>query len=261
MNKSNAQYERLSKDDLSVIMSFLTDCLKVSDADTYHRLIMEVAAYFGYEYIVYGYMRLPYNFNKKVTIINVSGPSKWVDTYNERGYLLHDPVYAELDRRVKNGIMEKYIPWEFNWELTEKQKEVLSERKAHGLRSGFSALEYSKDKDAGFMISFSGHSVEVQPYMRDVVDIILPHMNAARMKLDVMEMVSSLSEREIAAADLLSKGYSNSSVAGELGITVATVKFHLANIYKKLGVTSRQEAVSVLIAARYMCDCFDRTDR
>lgn len=51
----------------------------------------------------------------------------------------------------------------------------------------------------------------------------------------------TVKEREV--LDLLAKGLSNREIAGTLVISTATVKSHLAHIYEKLGVSSRQEAV------------------
>src|SRR5215203_1306396 len=52
-----------------------------------------------------------------------------------------------------------------------------------------------------------------------------------------------LSERETEVLVLAARGLSNRQIAGELHISEATVKRHLANIYHKVGVRSRNEAV------------------
>jgi two-component system response regulator DegU len=49
-------------------------------------------------------------------------------------------------------------------------------------------------------------------------------------------------EREILA--LVSRGLSNSAIARELWVTEETVKFHLTNIYRKLGVANRTQAAA-----------------
>jgi DNA-binding CsgD family transcriptional regulator len=51
------------------------------------------------------------------------------------------------------------------------------------------------------------------------------------------------SERENDVIKLLIQGKSNKQIALELGISNRTVEFHLSNIYTKLGVKSRSEAI------------------
>lgn len=51
-----------------------------------------------------------------------------------------------------------------------------------------------------------------------------------------------LSVRENEVLDLASRGLTNEQVARRLDVTVHAVKFHLASIYRKLGVANRTEA-------------------
>ncbi|MBM2832484.1 MAG: two component transcriptional regulator, LuxR family [Dehalococcoidia bacterium] len=52
-----------------------------------------------------------------------------------------------------------------------------------------------------------------------------------------------LTEREMEVLNLAARGMSNKDIAAELSLTVPTVKAHLVNIFNKLGVASRTEAV------------------
>jgi two-component system response regulator DegU len=54
---------------------------------------------------------------------------------------------------------------------------------------------------------------------------------------------SSLTAREYETLQRLMKGDSNQEIANVLGISVGTVKNHLTSVYKKLGVSSRAEAI------------------
>jgi DNA-binding NarL/FixJ family response regulator len=55
--------------------------------------------------------------------------------------------------------------------------------------------------------------------------------------------VGALSERETEIVVLAARGLSNFQIAKELRLSEATVKRHLANVYAKIGVGSRGEAV------------------
>ncbi len=52
-----------------------------------------------------------------------------------------------------------------------------------------------------------------------------------------------LSPRESEVLDLASLGLTNPQIAARLDVTVHAVKFHLAAVYRKLGVANRTEAV------------------
>lgn len=52
-----------------------------------------------------------------------------------------------------------------------------------------------------------------------------------------------LSEREREILDLISQGFSNQEIADNLYISIHTVKSHTANLYSKLNVSRRTQAV------------------
>jgi DNA-binding NarL/FixJ family response regulator len=58
------------------------------------------------------------------------------------------------------------------------------------------------------------------------------------------EQVESLTERELDVLHLAAQGKTNRAIGSELDISHRTVQGHLANIYGKLGVNSRTEAVT-----------------
>jgi DNA-binding NarL/FixJ family response regulator len=52
-----------------------------------------------------------------------------------------------------------------------------------------------------------------------------------------------LTAREVQVLELLAEGFSNKAIAGRLGISDQTVKFHVASISGKLGARNRTDAV------------------
>ena len=65
---------------------------------------------------------------------------------------------------------------------------------------------------------------------------------SARSRRRDNELLGKLTRRELEILQLVSGGRSNRQVAEILWVADQTVKFHLANIYRKLGVGSRFEA-------------------
>ena len=50
--------------------------------------------------------------------------------------------------------------------------------------------------------------------------------------------------------ETLGSGRTNAELAGQLGVSVNTVKFHLRNLFDKIGVRSRAQAVQLLHESR-----------
>jgi DNA-binding NarL/FixJ family response regulator len=64
----------------------------------------------------------------------------------------------------------------------------------------------------------------------------------ASVKQSALEQ-AGLSKRELSILQALQTGASNGAIAEQLFLAEQTVKFHLTNLYRKLGVSTRTEAV------------------
>jgi len=56
-----------------------------------------------------------------------------------------------------------------------------------------------------------------------------------------------LTDRELEVLALVAKGLTNRAIGHQLGISDRTVQGHLANIYGKMGASSRTEAVMAAV--------------
>lgn len=77
--------------------------------------------------------------------------------------------------------------------------------------------------------------------------MVFPFIDVRDLQQDPIQ---ALSRKERALLDALSKGLSNRELSKELGVSTNTVKFHLSNIYDKLSVKNRAQAIAFYYSNR-----------
>ncbi|MBU3068306.1 response regulator transcription factor [Aestuariicella sp. G3-2] len=65
---------------------------------------------------------------------------------------------------------------------------------------------------------------------------------AGEEELNIAEALSNLTPQQFRVASMVSQGLLNKQIAYELSVTEATIKAHMTEIFKKLGVHSRTQA-------------------
>jgi DNA-binding NarL/FixJ family response regulator len=97
-------------------------------------------------------------------------------------------------------------------------------------------LQYVAERKIGFFYSLAG-----QRYFENVVNKL---SESEKMFIKDNQNVFNFTQREQEILDLLAKkGLSNKQIADSMGITQNTVKAHLKNIFDKMHVSNRQQAV------------------
>jgi DNA-binding NarL/FixJ family response regulator len=100
------------------------------------------------------------------------------------------------------------------------------------------------NRGASAYIVKSVNPVDVPSALRQALEgsvfnaIGLPEKQVA----DDAAKTAGLTERETSILKALARGLSNDAIGKELWVAEQTVKFHLTNIYRKLGVSNRTEA-------------------
>lgn len=96
------------------------------------------------------------------------------------------------------------------------------------------------DAGAHAVLSKSMHPVSLGTMLREVVRGNVVHRFERRPAAAIADCPLTLREKEILA--LVAEGATNGQIARMLWVTEQTVKFHLSNTYRKLGVANRTEA-------------------
>ncbi|CTQ61645.1 MAG: response regulator transcription factor [Roseibium album] len=92
---------------------------------------------------------------------------------------------------------------------------------------------------------FAPRSGEIEGLVETCVDVaagkmVFPFIDVRQMQQDP---IYSLSRKEKVILEALSSGMSNRELSKSLQISTNTVKFHLSNIYEKLSVKNRAQAI------------------
>lgn len=78
--------------------------------------------------------------------------------------------------------------------------------------------------------------------------LCLPYVDLGTLQDDPLEVLTQR-ERELLSA--LADGWSNAQIAARIGISGNTVKYHLKNLYDKLGVKNRAMAVAYFVSSTH----------
>ncbi len=127
--------------------------------------------------------------------------------------------------------------------------EALAEHHPHVKVAMLSAVEDTTVIESAFRRGAHGYiSKSVNPFdlpaaIRQIVDESVIHRPLTPRDGASTSRQSLLSEKEVAVLVELCHGHTNKQIAARLWLSEQTVKFHLRNIYRKLGIKSRTEAL------------------
>lgn len=109
------------------------------------------------------------------------------------------------------------------------------------MRMDQEAIEQATEAGADAVISKSVHPVSLATLLRELARGAIVHVPRKAAVRPVRADIP-LTDRELEILQLVARGYTNGKIARELWVTEQTVKFHLSNTYRKLGVSNRTEA-------------------
>ena len=108
-------------------------------------------------------------------------------------------------------------------------------------------LEQVKSAGASAFITKGSPIEQVIQLLNAVADGVNKFMKVGEIKVSSIKKDFALSRRESEVLSLLPTGATATAIGGLLFLTEATVKTHLASIYRKLGAANRAQAVSIAL--------------
>jgi two-component system nitrate/nitrite response regulator NarP len=74
--------------------------------------------------------------------------------------------------------------------------------------------------------------------------MVFPYLDVSQINANPL---SSLTKRELEILSSLAAGRTNKEIAAEKGVSTNTVKYHIKNLFEKLGVTNRGQAIALYL--------------
>lgn len=108
-------------------------------------------------------------------------------------------------------------------------------------------LKRAMDAGASGALVKSSSRTEIVDAIRSVMTGGQVMSNEIRHTIENFSAMPEMSPRQIEILNLVAKGFSNKEIAKIVGISPETVKEHVANIFSRIGASSRAEAATLAV--------------
>lgn len=239
--------ERLSKEDC---ISFIEALHYTSAAETaveVKEALLRIQDLLGFTRVIGGIAVLNPDgaFRGFSNIVNASYPDEWLQLYSRKGYMEIDPVLqSALMNQGTQHWQEVYASV-----TSEKQKEFVEAACVFGLVDGITTGSVDPAcKVVSFCSFASSKQIDASRYV-PLVEYLGYHVHLSLMRiasatdLSLDQCVKRLTIRELATLNWIKNGKTNLEISLIMGVSERTVRFHVENIFAKLNVSSRAQAV------------------
>jgi DNA-binding CsgD family transcriptional regulator len=182
------------------------------------------------------------HLQKLEKLIDIDYPPGWIEHYMHAKLANSDPIL-----HTPMGKAPIYWSEIFAFAKSPLEKRFIAEATAIGLGQGISFSAVSPRQNMGTLVSVTGESITHNIRLVEMLNCLIPHLHHAILRVANLAPLSSsamqLSNREHDIFHWMSRGKTNWEIATILEISERTVKFHVANIIRKLNANNRTHAI------------------
>ncbi|MGQ0812573.1 MAG: helix-turn-helix transcriptional regulator [Nitrospiraceae bacterium] len=248
-------FDDFSKQDVQTILEVLHHALQADTGDDVSQILQLLRRVISCEKIIGGVARVDANgtFEEFTSVINVSYSNDWLYRYGKNGYAAVDPVLTSLLSTFKTQV------WTQTYEgaTSGKQKEFIEEARSFGLLNGITTGLLEARRGYASFFSFAGGESADKLRYQGVLEYVTPLLHRAMLNnvgTPLHNRVKGLSSREINVLLWMKEGKTNWEISRILGMTERTVRFHIERIFGKLEVTSRTQAIALVVEERLLAN-------
>lgn len=179
--------------------------------------------------------------------IHSHGNNPWLSPYSERGFFLVDPI-------VRRALRDQHpFSWSDAYASHPCDNEHYAELKSSfGIHEGCAASYQTKRSGKlTTLISLACSESGLSRREQRILAGVIPHIHEViTRRMRDAPPAPALTPRELEILNWVKEGKSNWDIGMLLSISERTVKFHIANIYTKLKVCNRAQAVATALQHR-----------
>ncbi len=232
--------------DVIKLLALVDTCIRASsDSDEITNILAMIKTLIPFQAITVAIdTNEEFSLTAKQQIFTQDLSDEWQDIYFQRKFYNHDPVLAAIlntasavDWRTASN-EAKYVSADFT---NISQKYVGQD--------GISILV--KTNIGSTILSLVMAEGSIQPQYYKLLEYIAPHVHEVFNRQGDNQRnrlrMPKLSTRELEVISCGKEGNNNADISTQLSISERTVKFHFSNIFTKLGVKNRSQAVATAI--------------
>lgn len=246
-----ALFDHLSGPECLHVLEILHFAIHAERPEQAQDLLMRIRDRLSLRYALGGLIRRGshHTFFEFEQIVNAGYPDEWLTLYCDHGLAERDPILkATLS-----------APRAYHWReiyqhlSSEQDRSFIAAAQRFGLHDGitigsadqtdtfvaFCAFASDQDLDAK-------HAVPLVQYLGSYILRALRRI-APPIRPPGHHSTQNLSPRELTVLIWMTHGKTNREIGAMLGVSERTVRFHIGNIFAKLDVTSRSQAVAIAL--------------
>lgn len=197
----------------------------------------------GFDNVLYG-IRVEVPVGQPLQHIASGYPDAYQRVYLERQFIARDPTVFHALTKPQLLVWNDGI-------YSANSHDIMEESRKYGLAHGLSAPVHEGPSIRG-MLSLARdkpfeHSKE-REQLEAGANVLANAIHVATTRIILPEVIAeqrpTLSERELECLRWVAQGKSNFAIGRLMSISEGTVKFHMGNVLVKLGVATRQQAIT-----------------
>jgi DNA-binding CsgD family transcriptional regulator len=239
-------------DYFDLLQEFIEHSKRAAHADALASAFQRAIETLGFRYFACCSHVDPLRPPRRAVVLH-SYPATWVRLYSEQKFFQIDPVFRYADTRLLPFFWDAN---EFRAGLTRQQREILAQASKFGIAHGFTIPIHLPCSQVAYPASCSvvPDSRSVEPPSYYIAQLMAYCMyDAASREMEAREGEAGaieLSNRERQCLELVAQGKSDWVVGKLLSISERTVHNHIERAKRRLGVTTRVQAIVHALATR-----------